>query len=575
MNTEKELTGYPSIDKPWLKYYSDYAKNTPLPSMTMFDYAWENNKNALDDIAFRYFDAKITYRNFFSEVDMAAKAFWNFGIRAGDIVVIMSLHTPETTVALYALNYIGAIAYFLYPTLSKNEVVKTLNDTESKLLLVLEPVFEKVFDNSKDINADIVVLPISDSMPWLMRTMYSIKNRKKATNGLRNVNKWRDFIKEQGSSSTVEKASDSNATAVIVSTSGTTGEPKGVCLSNNNMNDLSFQESCGLVGFKRKENCLLILPPFIGFGIVQLHILISNGIETILQIKLDNDCIEKAFFKYKPYCFLTGPVNAERILNHGKADLSHVRYFFGGGGELTEKQEETINAYLKDCNSIARYSNGYGMTETATILCLNVNDISKRGSIGLPLSRTVVKVVDNETLRELKYNEIGELWFNTPCIMNGYYKNQSATDEIILTDENGVRWLRTGDLGCVDEDGFVYFKGRLKRLFVTRGIDGMPYKIFPQRIEELFTKQDGVRLCGVIVREDKKRINVPIAFVVLQDGYKSPQEQIIERLAEISANELPEHMRPQEIIMIDDMPITASGKIDYTALEKWQKKSNE
>ena len=563
-------TGFPSIDKPWLKYYKAIVKEDELPEMTMYDYAWENNRENLDTVALRYFDNKISYRALFNEIEKAACAFWNAGVRKGDIVTIMSIHTPETAIALYALNYIGAVSNFIYPTMTEKEVREVLKNTGSKLLLVLEPIMNKVFQSAEGIEIPVILLSISDSMPLIMKTIYKIKTKEEKIQ--KNTVKWKEFISEnqkaRQNKDEVTKASDHNAVAVMVSTSGTTGEPKAVCLSNDSLNKLVAQDRKGLVEFKRGKDCLLILPPFIGFGIAHIHILICTGVECILQIKLDQDSIVKSFFRYKPYCFLTGPVNADRIIKHKATDISSLRYFIGGGGEISEKQEKTINSFLKECNTEAIYSNGYGMTEAASILTVNINEVSKPRSIGIPLMNTVVKVVDIDTGKELMYGEEGELWFNSPCIMTGYYKNQDATDNVIVTDHEGKRWLRTGDIGTVDTDGFVFFKGRLKRIYVTRGLDGMPYKIFPQRIEELFIKQNGIHICGVIVREDEKRKNVPVAFVSLDDGSKDKKQQIIDKLKNIAAEELPAHMRPDEIIILDEIPTTSSGKIDYCRLEK-------
>ena len=106
---EQKPTGYPSIDKPWLKYYSEEAINAPLPECTIYEYLWENNKDHLDDVAFQYYGTKWTYKHFFDELKKAVLAFYSNGIRSGDIVTIMSMHTPETIVCMYALNYIGAV----------------------------------------------------------------------------------------------------------------------------------------------------------------------------------------------------------------------------------------------------------------------------------------------------------------------------------------------------------------------------------------------------------------------------------------------------------------------------------
>lgn len=236
-------------------------------------------------------------------------------------------------------------------------------------------------------------------------------------------------------------------------------------------------------------------------------------------------------------------------------------------GRYLKKEEREINAFLNQCKRGTVYANGYGMTETCSTLCCTTNELYKEGSIGIPMPKTNVKVINIDDETELPYGEIGELCFCTPNMMIGYYHNTQATKDVILTDMQGQRWLRTGDLGIVDEDGFTYIKGRIKRIYITRDKDGTAYKLFPQRIEELLCSHDRVEKCGVIVQKDKKRMNAPLAFVTL-NTCNSDQSAIIAELLRYVKMELAEYEQPISIHILDTMPMTASGKIDYRALEK-------
>lgn len=562
MEEEKKLTGYPSIDKPWLKYYSKEAIEAPLPEMTMYQYIWENNKDYLDDVALRYYGTKITYGKLFENIKKAASAFYSMGIRKGDIVTIMSMHTPECIYAIYGLNYIGAIANMVYMTLSEKEIIDTIENTESKLLLVLDPVLDKIRSIKEKIDIPIVVLGVSDSMPLYMKIGYKLKTK----TGKHPFLTYSQFL----SKGTAEPLmSDDHASpAVIVYTSGTTGEPKGVVLGNDALNNLAFQDRNGLIDFRRKEDCFLILPPFIAFGVAHTHLLLYSGVVQILQINLDPNDIFKNLFKCNPYCFVSGPAFIEPMLNYPKGNLDHLRYFFGGGGAITSEQKANINKYLKDCGSTAFYANGYGMTEASSVLSINLNSSEKQGSIGIPILKTSIKVVDDNDI-ELPYNEIGELLFLTPSLMDGYYKNEEGTKEVLFTDKDGLVWLRTGDLGYVDEDGFIYIKGRIKRIYITRGEDGTAYKLFPQRIEETIEKNNTeVEKCAVIVKEDPEKMHIALAYVSLKDEYKKLNtNDLTDKIRKGLEADLPDHMQPREIVIIEQMPITPSGKIDYRALE--------
>ena len=564
-----EFSGYPSIDKPWLKYYDMKPEDLLYQEKTLFQYVWDNNKDRLDETVMMYFGKKISYRTFFDKVQQAAKAFRSFGIESGDMVTIMSMHTPETIYAFYGLNYIGAIANMVYMTLSAKEITDTIANTNSKILMILDVATDRIEAIKESLSIPIVLLSVDESMPVLIKGIYRLKTGQVNKELLEGILSYHSFLEKGEKQSELSPESDSSAMAVIVYTSGTTGEPKGACLSNKAMNDLAVQDVNGLIKFQRGMTCLMILPPFIGFGITHIHILISSGIVSIIQINLESKAIADSLFKYKPYVFMTGPAFVSGIIEHKDSDLTGLKYCIGGGGAITEQQEQAINDKLRRCHSQAVYSNGYGMTEASSVLSTNVNEISKPGSVGIPFLDTIVKAVDLDTGNELSYNRIGELWFSSPNLMMGYYKNQKSTDETIVVDENGRRWLRTGDLGCVDEDGFVYIKGRIKRIYITRGSDGLAYKLFPQRIEETLMDMSIVSSCGVIVKEDEARMNIAIAYVELSDMNKLPnkREEVCTQLKEHAIKELAEHMVPVDIRIVDDMPKTPSGKIDYRALE--------
>lgn len=605
-NKKGRLTGYPSIDKPWLKYYSDEAINAPLPKMTMYDYAWENNKNDLKDIAFRYFGTKITYGQFFDKAKQAAQSFWALGVRKGDIVTIMSMHTPETIYALYGLNYIGAVANMVYMTLSEKEILHTLQHTESKLFLVLDPALPRVEKIRDQIKVPVVVLSVADSMPFYMKTGYKLKNSaaQKGGNekrgGLEKDNyNFREFLQMGkrgcrelsvksagiiGTSKTMElqKSTDHASLAVIVYTSGTTGEPKGVCLDSDNLNAVTFQYLVSGIGFERKKTFLFMLPPFVGFGVGMLHLAICSGVDSVLWIQMQPEMIAKKFSKMRPNYFVSGPLLVDFIMEYD-VDLSNILIFAGGGASLTIEKEREINQFLKKHNSLAKYVTGYGATETASTVCTGMNHVYREGSLGIPMIKANFKIVDVDSKKEISYGEIGEICVTSPSLMKGYYENDRAGKEIIEIDEAGKRWLHTGDLGYIDQDGFVFIKGRIKRIFVTKANDGMAYKIFPQRIEELFLGNSKVDMCGVVVRGDERKVNVPIVYVSLKNDLvkladkneesekkRAHEKKVIAELEILAEQELPEHMRPAEIHIIDKMPMTASGKIDYRELERMQ-----
>lgn len=558
---KKKLTGYASVDKPWLKYYTEEAINAQLPECSMYQYAYNSNKDFLNECCFQYYGRKIGYKDVFSDIIKTAKAFKEMGIGNGDIVTIMSMHTPETIISIYALNYLGAVANMVYMTLSENEIVNYISNTNSKAFIVLDIAIEKALKIKDAISIPIILLSISDSMPMVPKIIIGLK--KKAPQN--DLVKFRNLIAKQTGEITFEAVSDSERTAIIVYTSGTTGSPKGVMLSNCCVNSIAF--SCSLTdkNYQRGEKYLQPIPPFLGFGITMAHLGVSLGLTTQLVLTPDPDEIAKEFLKLKSNRMVYGPRLVDSIMKYVDGDLSHLIDFTGGGEAISIDKEKQINEFLKKHNAPAKYTTGYGMTESASAVTMNTNQIYKIGSAGIPYTTVNVKVVDDG--EELKYNQIGELLFSGPSIMQGYYQNEPATKAAIEYDSNGLRWLHTGDLGYVDEDGFVFITGRLKRIFTVFGKDRNMYKLFPQRIEEFIAGLPNVNGCAVVVQEDEEKLHKAIAFVEFKDCAVNNEDEISKIKTEM-VKELPEHMQPASVVPIAKIPLTTSGKIDYRALEK-------
>ena len=553
-----------------MKYYSDEALQAELPRQTLYGYVYDNNKNNMDDIAFCYFGRKISYRDFFENVKRTAEAFAAFGIKKGDFVTILSLVTPETIFCIYALNYIGAVANMGSLSLTGNEIVETVRNTHSRITIVMDVAAQKVLNVHNELSSELtIVLNTETSMSWTARLFVGFK-KKNIFPSIKNLLSYAAFVKKYTSSGNLEPCRyEKDMPAVIVYTSGTTAKPKGVVLTNDSINAVAFQYRYSGMKFKRGETILTFIPPFFAFGFsLDIHMPLTLGVKEILSPNPKPTDVVDKYRKYKPNHFVAAPSNIVRLIEEMKDNSMKFCVTLAGGGEsLTPRQEKMINTYLEEHECKAKYISGYGMTEFAATVTTGLNNVYKEGTLGIPLCRTIVKIVDTETLEELPYNEVGEMCFHTPSQMKEYFCNSTETAKTIRKHKDGLDWIHTGDLGFVDEDGFVHFKGRIKRIYMTAMADGSLTKVFPARTEEVLSEVSGVEKCAVSVILEDNLVKEQVAYLVLSDDVAG--EECIKAVQRHCKEKLPAYYAPDRYVVLDELPLTQSGKTDYMRLENW------
>ena len=571
MPTEKKMTGYPSIDKPWLKYYSDEAINATMPECTIFEYLQDSNKEHLNDIALRYFDRKISFQEIFENIEKAAKAFTSIGIKKDDIVVMATVTTPETIYAVYALNRIGAVANMVDPRTSTEGIKEYIVEVNANFVLCIDVAYPKI---EKAINGTavkkIIITSPADSLPQPKKFIFNVANKIKGTVPKFGSNciTWTDMIANgQGSTYEVSKY-QADVCCVIEHTGGTTGLPKGVMLTNDNFNSAAEQIKNSPLRLERQDRFLNIMPPFIAYGMVLgIHIALTHGWESIIIPKFEPKDFADLILKYQPAGIMGVPTYFEGLMDEPKIkgkDLSCIKVVLVGGDKALVEFEKKVNAFFAEHNANIHLSKGYSMTEASATATFAFEEINKPGSAGIPFAQTIVAAFDTESGKELPFGESGEMCICTPTMMTGYYGKQEETDKVIKKHPDGKMWIHSGDLGYVDEDGCIYINGRLKRMIIR--YDG--FKVFPPFIEDVVSMHKAIETCCAVGTVDKDHVqgHLPIVFAVLKDGCNT--DMVKKELFELCQKELPEYVQPVDFIFIDKMPLTPIGKVDYRALEK-------
>ncbi len=559
-------TGYPSIDKPWLKNYNAEEMQMDIPKKTMYEMLLENNKNNLKETALIYFDKKITYKKLIENIEKCAQSLKKIGVKKNEIVTICMPSTPETIYLIYALNKLGAVSNLIDPRMNAENLKYFLNEVKSSKLFTIDLCNEK-FDQIKDecdLNK-IISISVSDSMPLLTKIIYNTKMLNKIKD-FDYITKWDKFFKNNETKSETTNNFEENKTAVIVHTSGTSGIPKSVVLTNENVNGIVMQYKTKNLKISRGQRFLDIIPPFASYGICgSLHMPLVLGLETILIPKFEPDNFSKLIEKYKPNHVLGVPSFWENMARSKKnIDLSFLISPGSGGDMINDETEKFINDYLRKSGSKSGLIKGYGMTELSSSACTCMHNCNELTSVGIPLVKNIVEVVNLNTIDEVQYNKLGEVCISGPTMMKEYYKNDELTNKTIKLHNDGKKYIHTGDMGYITENGVVYVKDRIKRMIVR--YDG--FKIYPSSIEDVIMKSNLVDSCAVIGYKEQDLGVVPVAYISIKEQYKDNVENCLKEIMKICIENLAERAVPYKFEVIDYIPVKESGKVDITKLEQ-------
>lgn len=560
---------YASQAKPWLKYYDQKFIDQTLPALSAFEYVCQRSKNHLNDTALEYYGRKFTYADLIVNVKKTAAALRGAGVKKGDIITVVSVMTPEIIALFYAADMMGATLNLVDPRYSVEGIREYIEEVDSHLLVCLNVVYERCRQAAKRTNVEkVIVLSPADSLPPVMAVGYKLTTPDK-NKYASNVIRWKQFIKGGEGQSTAAEPYDPDHACVVVHTGGTTGSPKGVMLTDDCFNGIALQFQAYPKLFHRGQKLMNVMPPFIAYGFAcGIHLPLVLGFTVVIIPNLDPAKLGSLVLKHKPEHMFGVPTHYQQLASDPKLrdkDLSFIINYAAGGDSLSRGAEQTVNDFLAAHGARYPIAKGYGMTEVSSAATVAAGLDNKPGSVGIPMVNTVVAAFEPGTDQELPIGQRGELCISGPCLMKGYYNKPEETAILLRRHPDGRVWAHTGDMGYLDEDGFVYLDSRIKRMIIRH--DG--FKVFPSMIENVVSRHPAVHQCSVVGCADKDHTQgrLPFVYIVLKAGITAKKKQVIRELERMCAEELPEYVQPVAYKFISSMPMTPVGKVDYRQLE--------
>ena len=558
---------------PWAKA----SENSDIPlhldyfDSSMYEAVENCAKKYPNQVAFDFMGRSTTYRKMIDQIEKCAKALRTIGVRENDCVTIAMPNCPQAIYMFYAVNLVGGIANMIHPLSAEKEIEHYLNASNSVTAVTLDQFyhkFESIRANTNVVN--IIIASIKDELSRPIKAGYMLTEGRKMKKIPKDapVIRWDQFMKiSQSCFYNYKKERKGDDPAVMLYSGGTTGTTKGIVLSNSNFNNLGQQIVATNPMYRVGDKMLAAMPLFHGFGLgVCIHSILSQGGRVILLPRFTPKSYAKAILRNKCNFIAGVPTLYEALLRNKQMEgknLSFLKGMFSGGDTLSVELKKKVDKFLYDHGATIQVREGYGTTETVTACCLTPPTMYKEGSIGIPFPDTYMKIVKPNTDEEVPYGEEGEILISGPTNMQYYWNNKEETDMTLRKSEtDGLTWVYTGDLGYMDNEGFIYFKGRSKRMIVSSG-----YNIYPAQLENIIDAHEDVLMSCCIGVPDSYKMQKVKAFVSLKPGIEANDAEKEKILAHCRKH-LAKYEMPYDIEFKDDMPKTLVGKVAYRVLEE-------
>ena len=559
---------YSNVAAPWRSSYDGVPPTLDYSEKTMSEAVLHMAETEKDYPAMTFMGRKISYTEMARNIELVARSFKALGVKPGQRVLVCLPNVPQAIYCLYGLNRIGAIASMVHPLSAVGEIVFYLNEADCDIAVTLDQFYAKFLEvRAQRPIGKLIIARVSEELAFPLNIGQKLLTERKFPKLVEDEGtmSWQSLLK-LGMNFTGEYVcnKDYREEAVVLFSGGTTGINKGIMLSDLNFNALAYQ-TCEM-SKEDVHHCRMLaaMPVFHGFGLgVCIHTVLYAGGTAILVPRFNVKSYAKLIKKTRPN-FIAGVPTLFEAITRNKyldgADLSCLRGVFSGGDSLTIELKKKFDKFLAEHNASVRVREGYGTTECVTACCLTPHDKEKEGSIGIPFPDTYFKICKPGTGDELPYGEEGEICLTGPSMMLGYINHPEENADTLRKHADGHTWLHTGDLGIMDEEGFIYFRQRMKRMIITSG-----YNVYPSQIENILEGHPAVQRSCVIGVPDPYKMQKVKAFVVLKQGVENTPELVDDIMAHCRKH-VAKYAMPYVIEVRDSLPTTLVGKVAYTKL---------
>jgi long-chain acyl-CoA synthetase len=573
-------------ERPWLANYPSDVPRTlaPFPEKSVYALLEESADRFPDHPAVVFPVApmakRLTYRELAAAAGQLSRALASMGVRKGDRVAFVLPNCPQYVVAFYACQRLGAVVVGCNPLYTQRELSHQLQDAGIRIAIVLDVLFPLVEAVRAEAGLDrVIVTRVGDYLRFPINKLAPLKQKREAKHeghpwppvpSGADVIWWADLMEQTYPEIPAAPVDAAEDVAALLYTGGTTGLAKGAMLTHYNMVSNVLQASSWFDIQPGKDVMMCVLPFFHSYGLqAVMNVGIAGGMKLVLLPRFDLTMALKAIAKEKPTLFPGVPriyIAINESPQTKRYDLSSIRACFSGAAPLPVAVAEKFEAITG-----GRLVEGYGLTETSPVTHINpISGKRKFGTIGLPIPDTDCRIVDiDDPNKEMPRGEPGELAVAGPQVMKGYWNRPQETEEMIHQDQAGTRWLYTGDIATMDDEGYFAIVDRKKDMILVSG-----FNVYPTDVEQVLYRHPKIMKVSVVGIPDETTGEAVKAFIVLREGESADAEEIIAWCRDekhgLTAYRVPKHIEFRE-----SLPETIVGKVLRRVLLEEEKQRKE